>query len=76
MFNDSLNDPLVAAEAYWIYNGRVILEHADGWSFSIWGRNLADERYVTQGVNQLALGYGYRVYGAPRTYGVSLARAF
>lgn len=76
MFNDSLNDPLIASDAYWTYNGRVILAHTDGWSVSLWGRNLADERYVTQGVNNLALGYGYRVYGAPRTYGVSVAREF
>ncbi|WP_291061528.1 TonB-dependent receptor [Hyphomonas sp.] len=76
MFNDSLNDPLIASDAYWTYNGRIILSNVDGWSVSLWGRNLADERYVTQGVNNLALGYGYRVYGAPRTYGVSVGREF
>ena len=75
-YNDSLNDPLIAADSYWTFNGRVIFAHSDGWSVSVWGRNLADERYVTQGVNNLALGYGYRVYGAPRTYGISIAREF
>jgi iron complex outermembrane receptor protein len=48
----------------------------DGWDFSLWGKNIADERYVTQGINQLALGTGNRVYGAPRTWGVSIAKTF
>jgi iron complex outermembrane recepter protein len=76
MFKDSLNDPLIAADSYWTINGRAILSSGDGWSVSLWGRNLADERYVTQGVNNLPLGFGFRVYGAPRTYGVSLAKDF
>ena len=76
MFKDSLNDPLIATDSYWTFNARAILEHRDGWAFSVWGRNITDERYVTQGVNQLPLGYGVRVYGVPRTYGVSLSQEF
>lgn len=76
MFKDSLNDPLIATDAYWTFNGRAILENAGGWSLSLWGRNLSDERYATQGVNQLPLGYAFRVYGAPRTYGLSISREF
>ena len=76
MFKDSLNDPLIASDAYWTVNGRAILSNNDGLSVSIWGRNIGDERYVTQGVNNLALGVGFRVYGAPRTYGISLAKEF
>lgn len=76
MFKDSLNDPLIASDAYWTVNGRAILTNNDGLSVSIWGRNIGDERYVTQGVNNLALGVGFRVYGAPRTYGISLAKEF
>lgn len=75
-FKDSLNDPLVATDSYWTLNARAILDHKDGWSVSLWGRNITDERYVTQGVNNLPLGYGFRVYGAPRTYGVSVSKEF
>lgn len=75
-FKDSLNDPLVATESYWTLNARAIFDHKDGWSLSVWGRNITDERYVTQGVNNLPLGYGFRVYGAPATYGVSVAKEF
>jgi iron complex outermembrane receptor protein len=76
MFKDSLNDPLIASDAYWLLSGRAILSNADGWAVSVWGRNLADERYTTHGVNNLPLGVGFRVYGAPRTYGVSIAKDF
>ncbi len=75
-FKDSLNDPLIEADSYWTVNGRVILANDDGWSVSLWGRNLTDKRYVTQGVNNLPLGFGYRVYGAPRTYGISATKEF
>lgn len=75
-FKDGLNDPLIAADAFWVWNGRVSLMRTDGWDLSIWGKNIADERYVTQGINQLALGTGNRVYGAPRTFGVSIAKTF
>lgn len=76
MFKDALNDPLIATEAYWVWNGRASLLSGSDWDISIWGKNLADERYVTQGVNNLALGIGFRVYGAPRTFGVSFTRSF
>jgi iron complex outermembrane receptor protein len=75
-FKDSLNDPIVAADSYWTLNARAIFAQADGWAVSVWGRNNTDERYVTQGVNNLPLGYGFRVYGAPATYGVSVAKEF
>ncbi|WP_417449166.1 TonB-dependent receptor [Kordiimonas sp.] len=76
MYRDSLNDPLIASDAYWVFNSRLIVSSNDGWAIALWGRNLGNKRYVTQGVNQLALGYGYRVYGAPRTYGVSVSKEF
>ena len=76
MFKDALNDPLIATQAYWVWNGRASLLAGSDWEVSIWGKNLADEQYVTQGVNNLALGIGFRVYGAPRTFGVSFTRTF
>lgn len=76
MFKDALNDPLIATEAYWTWNGRASLFAGSDWEVAIWGKNLADEQYVTQGVNNLALGVGFRVYGAPRTFGVSFTKRF
>lgn len=76
MFKDALNDPLIATPSYWVWNGRLSLLSGSDWEVALWGKNLADERYVTQGVNNLPLGYGFRVYGAPRTFGVSFNKAF
>ena len=75
-FKDAINDPVVAADAFWVVNGRIALLNDDRWDVSIWAKNLFDERYVTQGINQSALGNGFRVYGAPRTFGVSAAINF
>ncbi len=76
MFKDALNDQLIATEAYWVWNARASLMSGADWEVAVWGKNLADERYVTQGVNNLPLGFGFRVYGAPRTFGVSFSKAF
>lgn len=75
-FNDALNDPLIATNQFWVWNARASLLRKGDWDISIWGKNLADKRYVTSGTNLTALGLGFRVYGAPRTYGVSVSKSF
>ena len=75
-FKDALNDPLIASDGFWVLNGRASLLREGNWDVSVWAKNLADERYVVQGVNQLVLGFGYRVYGPPRTFGISVSKAF
>lgn len=76
MFKDALNDPLIATSSYWLWNARASVFSKGDWEVALWGKNLADERYVTQGVNNLPLGFGFRVYGAPRTFGVSFSKSF
>lgn len=76
VFRDAVNDPLLQSDSYWLINARASVYLDDAWEFSLWGKNLDDEQYVTQGINQLALGNGYRAYGAPRTYGFSVTRMF
>ena len=75
-FKDALNDPVVAVDAYWVWNARASILRKGDWDLSIWGKNLGNKRYVTQAVNQTVLGVGFRVYGAPRTYGVSISKSF
>ena len=75
-FRDAINDPLLLSDAYWVTNARLSLFEEGEWDLSLWGKNIGDERYVTQGVNQTSFGYGFRVYGAPQTYGISLTRNF
>lgn len=75
-FKDALNDPLIEAPGYWVWNARASVLKAGDWDISLWGKNLGNKRYVTQGVNNLSLGVGFRVYGAQRTYGVSVTKNF
>ena len=76
VFLDSLNDPLLTSDSFTVTNARVSVYRGDDLDISLWGKNITDEEYVLQGLNQLAFGNGYRVYGPPRTYGISLSKQF
>jgi iron complex outermembrane receptor protein len=66
------NPPEAREKGYWLADARLgIGAQDDRWSVSIWGRNLADERYRTQ-VLFSSVGFG-ETWGPPRTYGVSLS---
>lgn len=76
MFKDAINDPIIAADAYWLFDARLSLGSLSGdWDVALWGANLTDEQYVVQGLNS-GLGAGNRNYNAPRTWGVSVSRRF
>ncbi len=75
-FLSALNDPLLESGSYWVNNAQVSLIGESNWEASLWIKNLSDKEYVTQGLDQLIFGNGYRVYGAPQTYGVTLSKAF
>jgi len=76
VFRDALNDPLLATESFTVTNARATWYLGQSLEFSLWGKNIGDEEYVTQGVNQLSFGNGFRVYGPPRTYGLSFTKHF
>ena len=76
VFLDSLNDPLLTSDSFTVTNVRMSVYRGDDLDVSIWGKNVTDEEYVLQGLNQLAFGNGYRVYGPPRTFGISLTKQF
>ena len=42
---------------------------------AVWAKNLGDKAYVAQ-VTDNGIGMGYRVFNAPRTYGVTLTKRF
>jgi iron complex outermembrane recepter protein len=76
VFKDAINDPVIAADPYWLYDARIAVSDMTGdWELALWGQNLADEQYVVQGLNS-GLGAGNRTYNAPRTFGISLSRKF
>ena len=76
MFLDALNNPLLVSEDFTVTNARLSLYGGEDLEISLWGRNVTDEEYVLQGLDQLAFGNGYRVYGPPRTWGLSLTKHF
>lgn len=77
MYRDAFNDPLLFSPSYTVYNASLTLFDQDGdWSVSLWGRNLGDEVYRTQALAVEFLGLAGVLYGAPRTYGISLRRDF
>jgi iron complex outermembrane receptor protein len=75
VFKEALNTPYLFADSYWLVDARAALVSQDGWEIAIWGKNLGDERYVTTATDN-GIGMGYRVFNAPRTFGVTLTRRF
>ncbi len=75
VFKEALNTPFLSADAYWLFDARAALSTDSGWELSVWGRNLGDERYVAQATDN-GLGMGYRIFNAPRTFGVTLTKTF
>jgi iron complex outermembrane receptor protein len=68
--------PEEALEDYTIYNARVGIGGIDGrWRALLWARNLTDEDYYPAAYNG-GNGPYVRVYGMPRTYGVTLSYFF
>ncbi len=75
-YRDAANDPLLESDSYWLTNANAKLMFSNGWEVSLWGKNITDRRYLSQGFNQSSLGNGYRVYGAPKTYGLTVRKHF
>lgn len=71
---EATNNPVLAESAYAIGNARLEYSSADGrYSVALWGRNLADERYLIDGFDNAAFGWIVYVPGDPRTYGVTIS---
>ena len=75
VFKEALNTPYLSADSYWLFDARASVTSPAGWEFAVWGKNLSDEQYVTQATDN-GIGMGYRVFNAPRTYGVSVTKRF
>ena len=75
-FFDVANSENIAQGGFGLWNARL------AWSLpsqkleiAVWGRNLADTRYRTYGVN-IAGNFAAAEYGDPRTFGVEVRKSF
>lgn len=75
-YHSAQNQPLSESDNYWVLNARMSLYFQRDWEVSVWGKNINDDEYMTQFSNNLALGNGSRVHGAPRTYGITATKHF
>jgi iron complex outermembrane recepter protein len=79
IYFDVFNDELNTQKSYGLLNLSATLESADGdWQLTAFGRNVTDTRYISQALTASdALGAVFAGgLGAPRMYGLSLARRF
>jgi iron complex outermembrane receptor protein len=75
VFKDALNVAYLSADDYWIADARASIASPSGWEVAVWAKNLDDKRYVTQATDN-GIGMGYRIFNAPRTYGVTVSKRF
>ncbi len=70
-YSDPSNGPAYLIESYSLVNARVSwMPASERWEIALWGKNLADEEY-TRNNNLNFLQFPRRIWGAPRTYGIS-----
>jgi iron complex outermembrane receptor protein len=70
-FNDSIKE-----SGYTLFHSSVTLSEIEvgprsKMKFTLWGRNLLDEKYRRSGIDFGQLGFAGNVYGEPRTYGLT-----
>jgi iron complex outermembrane receptor protein len=74
VFKEASNDPLIAADGYWLFNARVAISDPSAkWELALWGKNLGDKLYEVQGDDLASLGIVNKNFNAPRTFGVELS---
>ncbi|MFT5691971.1 MAG: iron complex outermembrane receptor protein [Oceanicoccus sp.] len=76
VYKDSRNTPALQGESRWVSNARVSLMNEGDWDVSLWAKNLTDEEVYNHGTLSAAFGSGSRLYGPPRTYGLSVTKHF
>lgn len=67
VFKEITNNPIFAADDYWLVDGCWALEWGR-FEAALWVKNLTDEEYITEAFDQSVFLQGFRVYGMPRTW--------
>lgn len=73
MFKTVGNEEIGKTDSYSLVNARLSMTGTDdNWHLALWGKNLADEEYVSN-VRIFDASAQQLVYGMPRTYGLTLS---
>jgi iron complex outermembrane receptor protein len=78
-YYDITNAAALSQDAYSLLGARIGFTSADDrWRVAAYGKNLADKKYIVNGLNLIALlgGAGFDTFGPPRTYGLEVVRNF
>jgi len=78
VYQEPTNAESIAQPGFSLFNARLTYENLDGdWEVAVFGTNLADKRYIINGLQALAsFGTAEAVYGRPREWGVSVKKRF
>ncbi len=75
-FTEALNTPYLFTNANWVFDGRASIGAIDRrWELAFWVKNMFNEVHVVQATDD-GNGDGYRIFNAPRTYGLTLTHHF
>ncbi len=75
-FQDPQNTGYASIPAYDLLDGSIIYNIDDSLSFTLWGKNLADEEYLVHSFNFGSIRTAPSISGMPRTYGLSVSKEF
>lgn len=70
------NQPSNLQDSYWVVNARAALRLENGIELSVWGKNIADTKYIVYLNDLPAFGWLLNGFAAPRTYGAAVKFAF
>lgn len=76
IYNDSQNSPFLYQSAVEVVNASVRFSLRESMDFVVFGKNLADERYIESGDSNFGLGFHEANYNRPREYGVTFRYRF
>ncbi|WP_176590566.1 MULTISPECIES: TonB-dependent receptor [Sphingobium] len=61
---------------YWLFDARLAFTVQRNFEFSLWGKNLSNERYFPFFSNTQALGFDFGIIGERRTWGAEVKYSF
>lgn len=74
--NDAINSPFLFTEATDVFNASVGVLINERFGLTVFGDNLSDERFITSGDSNFAIGFHEANFNRPREWGVRLTGEF